>query len=163
MKTLILVQPHEHLIALGYGINNGILFENIKLHHSLPNLEEFYIRACRNSWVLPDMGQCKVLHTLCLGKGQYFISGLPIGLKNLSGRKAYHYDQNPVIINMGKESFKAKYEACEISDNVLWGVCISGYYGCDCLTRALTCNDPLTSNESIKAFLTSVPVEIHTI
>ena len=93
------------------------IFSNVELHHSLPNLEEFYIRAsCK--FVLPDMGQCKVLHTIRLHEGQYFITRLPQGLKYLCGRKLIHQDLDPTIINMDRDSLDSQFESCEISNNI---------------------------------------------
>ena len=151
LKVLFLL----HREYEGYGIKHDKLFENVKLHHSLPNLEQLIIGIMAANalpgyssiLVLPDMGQCKFLHTLNLGQGQYYISGLPNDLKRLSGRNFIDHDLNPVIINMERKSFKEKYEACKVSDNIVWEACIRGHYGCDCLTRVLTCKDPVNMNQ----------------
>ena len=64
------------------------------------------------------MGQCKVLHTVGLGQGQYLIAGLPPGLKHLSAYKRCLHDHNPIIVNTERESLEAQFEACEIADGI---------------------------------------------
>ena len=116
LKKLILIQNRSELVALGRHISAN-MFVNVELHQSLPNLEEFNVRAnCKLE--LPDMGRCKVLHTVGLGQGQYLIAGLPPGLKHLSAYKRCLHDHNPIIVNTERESLEAQFEACEIADGI---------------------------------------------
>ena len=119
LKKLRLLQVRAELVTAGWGVNPN-LFNNVELHQSLPNLEEFSIRASCD-FVLPDMGQCKYLHSICLGQGLYIITGLPHGLKHLSGHKFVLHEDDPTIFNMDRESLEAQFEHCEITDNIQFG------------------------------------------
>ena len=119
LKKLSICHAPPASVDIGWVVRPD-LFMYVKLHHSLPHLEELNIRAC-GQFQLPEMEQCHMLHTIRLGLGQYCIGSVPRGLKRLCGRKYLPGDDDPAILNIERKTLATQLDDCDISHNIQFG------------------------------------------
>ena len=100
------------------GTDNN-LFENVELHHSLPNIEYIRLNGIRGSvflivMVLPNMGLCQKLREIRLERGAFWfktVNDFPCGLKKLSGEGC----KSTTLVSGDRSGLEEHFEDCKIS------------------------------------------------
>ena len=116
--------PWTSLTKLRFGDNVRIhnIFQNVELHHSLPNLKIFEMKGTfsfpyMHPNILPDLSGCKQLEKVRLGKGDYVVNGLPSSLKNFDGTDE-RKGMSTWILYRKRVHFERRFEDCRVDPYV---------------------------------------------